>query len=82
MAALVRTPVPGPLASTFRISRYLTALVGSSADILWTLPHFEHLKMRRLGPSQPAATWISIMRFWQAGQSGRGMGISVGSGRA
>ena len=75
-------PVLGPLPRAFPFSCYLADLIGSSMDILRTFPHLEHSKNRRLGPSQFAPTWTRIMRLWQAGQSGRGIGISVGSGRA
>jgi uncharacterized protein (DUF2236 family) len=68
MAALVRTPVLGPLPRMFLFNCYMVDLSGSSADILWTFPHLEHSKIRRSGPSQLAPTWISIMRLWHAGQ--------------
>lgn len=60
---------------------YLVDLIGSSRDILRMFPHLEHSKILRLGPSRDAPTWISIIRLWQAGHSGRGIGINVGSGR-
>lgn len=78
MAAPVRTPVLGPLP----VWGYLAELTGSLAGLPQTCPQPEHSKMRRSGPLQLDPMRTSIMRRWQAGQSGRGIGISDGSGRA